>query len=77
VIPAKNKKDLVEVSKEITKDLDIKPFNHVSDAIEMLLERLPQSVNDEDLKTESNGESDIQGNHIDGFVKDGPIISHN
>jgi ATP-dependent Lon protease len=77
VIPDKNKKDLVEVSKEITRDLDIKPFNHVSDAIDMLLERIPQSVDDNDFKTEPNTKSEIQNNHIEGFVKGEPIISHN
>jgi len=77
VIPAKNEKDLAEVSKEITKDLDIKPFNHVSDAIQMLLERPPCSVNDDDLEPESNQKSDIQSGHIEEFPKSENTISHN
>ncbi|MBT4288041.1 MAG: endopeptidase La [Deltaproteobacteria bacterium] len=77
VIPAKNEKDLVEVSKEITKDLDIKPFNHVSDAIDILLERSPHAVNDDDFESEVNQKSEIQSSHIEEFPKSENTISHN
>jgi len=68
---------LVEVSKEITKDLDIKPFNHVSDAIDILLERSPHAVNDDDFESEVNQKSEIQSSHIEEFPKSENTISHN
>jgi len=79
LIPSENEKDLVEVPAEIKEGLDIITLRHVRKAIDMVLERVPQTVNDGDLETELPREPEkvIQGNAVSGFSPNEPTISHN
>lgn len=56
LIPKENEKDLAEVPKEISGTLDIFPASNVKFVLEKALERMPQSVSDDELE-ENKGES--------------------
>ncbi len=80
VIPEENAKDLTEIPKEITKGLELHTKSEVIDVIPLLLERVPHSVDDDDLKEEkSNGKKEeMQNNHLpEEFSSDEQTISHN
>jgi len=79
LIPSENEKDLVEVPDEIKKGLEITTLKHVREAIDLILERTPQTVNDDDLDNELPKETEkvIQSNTVNGFSTDEPNIPHN
>jgi len=79
LIPQENEKDLVEVPDEIKEGLEITTLEYVREAIDLILERSPQVVSDEELDNDlpENPKKVIQGNAVNGFVQDTSNISHN
>lgn len=55
LIPAENESDLTEVPKEIRKGIKITPLKHVTQYLEMALERMPEAVVDNETDSESSG----------------------
>ena len=53
IIPAENRKDLTELPKNITQNLDIHPVQWIDEVLQIALERLPQPVSDK-LTTETH-----------------------
>lgn len=79
LIPQENEKDLTEIDDEITEGLTIKTIKNAREAIEIMLERKPQAVNDDDLeedKPEKEKEI-IQRNPVSDFAQNEPNIPHN
>ncbi|NQU64342.1 MAG: endopeptidase La, partial [SAR324 cluster bacterium] len=79
LIPAENEKDLVEVPEEIKEGLTITTLKQVREAIDLILERVPQIVSDEELENELPKEAEkvIQSNTVTGFPTDESNIPHN
>jgi len=78
LIPQENEKDLVEVPDEIKEGLEITTLKHVRNAIDLMLERVPQAVKDDELDGQlpEDSEKVIQSN-VGGYPTDEPTISHN
>ncbi|MBA2654772.1 MAG: endopeptidase La [Gammaproteobacteria bacterium] len=47
IIPAENKRDLKEIPKNITQNLDIRPVRWIDEVLEVALEHLPQVITDD------------------------------
>lgn len=47
IIPSENKRDLKEIPKNITQNLDIRPVKWIDEVLEIALERLPEIVTDD------------------------------
>ncbi len=79
IIPDENEKDLVEIPDEIKEGLTIHTLKRVTEVIELLLERIPQPVNDKDLEDElpDGGKEVIQNNSVGDFTQSETRISHN
>ena len=79
LIPSENEKDLVEVPEEIKEGLEITTLKKVWEAIDLILERSPQIVSDDDLENELPKETEkvIQSNTVNGFTTDESNIPHN
>jgi ATP-dependent Lon protease len=79
LIPDDNKKDLVEIPEEIKEGLTVHPLKKVQEVIGLLLERIPQPVNDKELETvlPEEGKEVIQNNSVGDFSHGETSISHN
>jgi ATP-dependent Lon protease len=79
LIPAENEKDLAEIPEEIKDGLTIRTLKNVREAIEIVLERKPQPVRDEEIEPASI-ETDkpvIQRDAVNSFVREESNISPN
>ena len=80
LIPQENEKDLTEVDDEIKEGLKIRTLKHVREAINLVLEREPQPVNDKDIEEEivnKDGVEVVQSSTVSDFAQEEPTISHN
>jgi len=79
LIPSENEKDLVEVPDEIKEGLEIKTLKHVREAIDLILERIPQTVSDDELDNDlpKATKEVIQSSTANDFSTDESNIPHN
>ncbi|MCP4750298.1 MAG: AAA family ATPase, partial [Proteobacteria bacterium] len=79
LIPGENEKDLTEVPDEIREGMKIHTLKKVRNAIEIVLERTPQSVNDDELEESlpEKGKDIVQESPVSSFSQNESSISHN
>jgi len=71
LIPEENRKDLVEIPKNIRDKLDIRPIRWIDQVFEAALERLPEPIDEtEDNPPDSTKTSDKRSNKVK------PITTH-